>query len=102
MKYVYLAILALLFLINLSASANPFQCRLSDEKVEKTEIQENVVYKGFTSIGNRRFGLIQIGKKDFQVTEGIKVNGIVIKRISAKRLDYVEKNKRQYILLEIK
>jgi hypothetical protein len=102
MKYFYLSVFALSCFFYFSASANPFKCKLTAEKKKLSEVRTKIVYRGFTSIGNQRYGIIQIGKKDYQIIEGEQVEGILVSHISAERLDYIERSKHHYILLEFK
>ena len=83
-----------------SGGSNPFRCKIPKEpKMVKNIEREAVTYKGFMALGSHKFGLIQIGKKDLEVSEGDVVQEITILKISKVHLKYRYKQKIYHAVL---
>ncbi len=100
MKKPFFIIALIATLLCMEAAANPFSSKTQTAKIKNPQkISEIIVFKGFAVIGERRFGLVQIGQSDFEVLEGDEIKGIRIKKVGDDRLDYSVNNENRHILL---
>lgn len=83
--------------------ANPFSAKIK-KQIRQTpqDSVQKILFKGYAVIGEKHFGLVQIGDADFEVKDGDLVKGIRIRKVTSSRLEYSVNNQSRYILLNSK
>lgn len=95
MKFIQSILILLSILVTFSLLfANPFSCKIPAKKPHnKKNPHVALIFKGYISIDQKHYGLIQLKNEDFEVTEGDVIEGYEIKKITKVRLEYSYKNR---------
>ncbi|MCG8336186.1 MAG: hypothetical protein MJE63_16860 [Proteobacteria bacterium] len=103
MKSIICFITLTLLIISQPVSANPFSAKIKKRMKPKPQKSvQKILFKGYAVIGDRHFGLVQVGDSSFEVVAGDVIKGIQIMKVTSSRLDYSMNNQSRYILLNSK